>query len=526
MKQDSLRSANILLVDDEVSCLCLMENVLNRLGFANIRKVTSAKAALLEIDAHPPDLVITDISMPVMDGLELITRLRVGFPDELLLPVIVVSGSASPQNKRRALAVGATDILSKPFDSAEIFMRIRASLRSRSLHIALQDQNALLEQKVAERTRELRESQDQVVQRERFRAFGEMAGGVVHDFNNALVSVIGYSELLLTDEDSIRNPDLVREYLQIMLTAGRDATHVVARLRDFYRPRGNTDVFAAVDLNSLISEAVALTQPKWRDQAHARGVTIEVSLELERVPHVFGCGAELREVLMNLIFNAVDAMGDSGRIIIRTRALDEIASVEVSDTGCGMTAEVRQRCLEPFFSTKGEAGTGLGLSMVFGIIKRHDAQIEIESEPGRGTTVRLQFPVPDLIAPEAPDARGVPQPSLKVLVVDDDRVTRDIITKYLKSDGYEVECADSGEAAMERLNSQDIDLLITDHGMPGMNGLQLLETSRTMGHRQPAILMSGSSLDPAVKPEIIRAFLPKPVRKKELQNVIRDIAFV
>jgi len=524
MKEDSLHKAHILMVDDEVSNLCMLENILNRLGFTNIRKLNNPLDVAAEMVATPPDLIITDLSMPEMDGVDLIAQIRATHPDNLVLPIIVLSGSATPQIKRKALAAGATDILHKPLDSAEILMRIRGVLRSRFLHLKLQNQNARLEEKVAERTKELRDSQHQVVQRERFRAFGEMASGVVHDFNNTLVSVIGYSELLLGDESALRDPEMVREYLQIMLTAGKDATHVVARLRDFYRPREESDVFTALDLNKLISEAVALAQPKWREQAQAKGLRIEVALELEKVPFVAGCGAELREVLMNLIFNAVDAMPGGGVITIRSRRDGERVLIEVADTGKGMPEEVRQRCFEPFFTTKGEAGTGLGLAMVFGILKRHDAAIDVGSAPGKGTNFRIHFPAMDRIGHDPAESRTEKLPSLNILVVDDDHVSCDVIGKYLRSDGHTVESVGSGEDALVRLMSDGIQIMITDHSMPGMSGVQLARAARAMGHGQPVILMSCFGLDAEEKPDFVRGLLRKPIQQQELRKLLLEIA--
>src|SRR4029079_3683683 len=162
--------------------------------------------------------------------------------------------------------------------------------------------------------------------------------------------------------------------------------------RDFYRPRQNTDVFVPVDLRSVAEEVILLTQPKWRDQARARGSVIRIQPELSAVPSIQGNSAELREVLVNLVFNAVDAMPEGGVITLRTRHVGEDVFVDVVDTGTGMTEEVRQRCLEPFFTTKGEQGTGLGLATVFGIIRRHDGMLDIRTKFGSGTTFEIKFP--------------------------------------------------------------------------------------------------------------------------------------
>jgi signal transduction histidine kinase len=312
---------------------------------------------------------------------------------------LVLTGESDPKTKRKSLAAGATDFLQKPFDMTELLMRIRNLLRTRLLHLEHEQQNTVLEQKVSERTAELtsaltelKQTQNQIVQQERLRAFGEMAGGVVHDFNNALIAIIGYSDLLLDDPDVLADRSMTLSYLKTMNTAGRDAAQVVKRLRDFYRSRESEDIFAPVDLNEVIEQSVSLTQPKWKTQALTSGRKIEMKLDLEKLPSVSGNPAELREALTNLIFNAVDAMPAGGTVTLRSRAEDNAVLFEISDTGTGMSEDVRTRCLEPFFSTKGDKGTGLGLSMVFGIIKRHNGTLDIESAVGRGSTFRIRFP--------------------------------------------------------------------------------------------------------------------------------------
>jgi response regulator RpfG family c-di-GMP phosphodiesterase len=244
MNEADLRLGRILLVDDDISGLCLLEGVLNRLRFKNTHKLTDSSRILETFESYAPDLIITDVEMPGLSGIELAEQLRNYLPRDTCLPILVLTGSPDPAIKRRALAAGVTDILFKPFDSAEIQMRVRNLLQARFQYLEIQDSNRALEQKVAERTgelknalAELKDSQHQVVQQERLRAFGEMAGGVVHDFNNSLMSIIGYSDLLLQDESMANDKSLLRQYLTTINTAGRDASHVVSRLRDFYSPR-------------------------------------------------------------------------------------------------------------------------------------------------------------------------------------------------------------------------------------------------------------------------------------------------
>ena len=527
------KEARILIVDDNVSNIALLNNMLGRIGYSGLRHTTDSREVLRLVDEFNPDLIILDLMMPHLDGFQVMQQLAAAVPGESYLPILVLTADIAPATKRKALAAGATDFLHKPFDASEIFMRIRNLLQARFLHLAAQNQNELLEQKVSERTQELstaleelKQTQHQMLQQERLRAFGEMAGGVVHDFNNALMSVVGYTELLLNDPTMLDDKPSVLEYLQTMNTAGRDAAHVVGRLREFYRPREETDVFESVGLNQLIEQSVSLTQPKWKDQALASGRTISLELDLEKVPTIAGNPAELREVFTNLIFNAVDAMPSGGTITLRTFRLAEKVGFELTDTGTGMTEEVRARCLEPFYSTKGEHGTGLGLSMTFGVIKRHDAELAIESQPGRGTTFRISFPSQVKTFTAATTSAVVAQHTLRVLVVDDESVSRDVVRQYLIADGHVVVAVESGQQGVDRFQAEDFDLVVTDHAMPGMSGSQLALAIKAMRSAQPILMLSGFTdpkLDRKERPPGVDLILTKPIPQKELCEAVAQL---
>jgi signal transduction histidine kinase len=530
MSNESLSDARILMVDDVVSSLCLLENVLNRLRFKNVRTLTDPTRIMAVFEEFKPDLVITDIVMPQLDGIELVTMLRSHLKDECL-PILVLTGHSDPQQKRRALAAGATDIMSKPFDSAEIQMRIRAMLQMRFQRLQIEDDNRMLEARVAERTVELekalaalKDSQGQVLRQERIRAFGDMAGGVVHDFNNALMSILGYSDLLLKNPKMADDRTVLQKYMKSINEAGRDASQVVSRLRDFYRPREESDVFTSVELNRLIEEVVPMTKPKWHNQALGTGRSIQVKLELQKIPAVMGNSAELREVFTNLIFNAVDAMPEGGTITLRSECTEEAVKIEVADTGVGMTDEIRNRCLEPYFSTKAEqgGGGGLGLSVTYGILRRHSGTLEIETSPGRGTTLRMTFPTPHHSSGESNDARITHEHTLKVLVVDDDAIARDVVTKYLRTDGHRVATANNGGEAMQQVMREDFDVVIAGHGMPGMSGVQLADAVRQVDPEKRVFLLTGFGMDRADKPASVDYILKKPLEQCELRAALQS----
>lgn len=284
-----------------------------------------------------------------------------------------------------------------------------------------------------------------------------------------------------------------KSYIGMIHTAAGDAAKVVSRLKQFYRKQEEGDLFDALDVGKLVLQFLTLTRPKWKDQVQAAGVMIEIVPELGEVPPVRGDESALREVLTNLIFNAVDAMPSGGRITARTRCDGNFAVIEVADTGTGMSEAVRKRCLEPFFTTKGERGTGLGLSMVFGIIQRHTGTVDIESEPGKGTAFILRLPLQGMNASAAEAAADVAIASrnLGILVVDDEPQARDFLTAALTGDGHRVEVANDGADGLRRFREGTFDVVLTDKAMPGMSGDQMASAIKLMKPGTPVILLTG-----------------------------------
>ncbi len=529
MTKDHLSQAKILIVDDEPSNVRLLERILEISGCSGVRGITDSRQTLAEYFDFAPDVVLLDLNMPHFDGFAIMQQLKAAVAAEDYLPILVLTADITADTKRRALANGAKDFVTKPLDHTEVVLRIRNLLETRFLHLEMQRQNALLEDQVRERTArleaaldEIRSTQEENVKQERLRALGMMAGGIAHDFNNSLTMMLGYGELLqpwLQQHGSPRE----QTYLNHIVAAAQDATHVVSRLRDFYRPAENNEIRVPVELGEIATQVVSLTAPRWKGRGLAQGVQIDVQTELRDIPLVSANAAELREVLTNLIFNAVDAMPAGGTVTIGTTALEDGVVLTVTDTGIGMTESERERCLEPFFTTKGEGGTGLGLAVVYGIIQRHGGTIEIASEKGVGTTFAIRLPsTTDEKIPDAPVVERLGR-ALRVLIVDDQEIICELIAEHLSSDGHTTASAAHGHAALETFRREPFDLVITDQSMPLMNGLQLGSAIKNLSPETPVVLLTGfgdEMLALGGCPPGIDLVLGKPVSQADLRRAI------
>ena len=373
---------------------------------------------------------------------------------------------------------------------------------------------------------ELGVAQQQIVQQASLRALGQMASGIAHDFNNALSPIIGFSEFLLKHPAQLADQEKAKKFLTSINTCGQDAANVVRRLREFGRQRVAGQISEAIDLPGLVLQIIDLTQPRWQDQAQAAGVTINIATDLGKVPIIAGEEFAIRELLTNLIFNAVDALPAGGTITLGTAVAEEFVRVWVSDTGTGMTEEVRQRCFEPFFTTKDDKGTGLGLAMVHGIVQRHGGTVEVESQLGQGTTFTIRLPLKLSKLGAAGISESVRGKRLRVLVVDNEPMLREIVDALLTDNGHIVATAESGEAALQRLQSLQFDLVITDKAMPRMNGEQMAVAIHAVVPNLPVILMTGFGDLMKVAGEMpphIRAILSKPITEESLRAALAKV---
>ncbi len=384
------------------------------------------------------------------------------------------------------------------------------------------------ERKEAEATRQT------LVQSEKLRALGQMASGIAHDLNQSLALISGYSDMA-RQELALDFPDIgrVREMVGITSRAALEGGQALKGLLSFARTQEMMAESEWVDLGDLLSDVARLTAPRWRDAPQAEGRPINVEVTTEQGCVVHGSPGALREAITNLIFNAVDALPKGGSIYLTACVLHEDAVLEVRDTGTGIPPELQQRIFDPFFTTKGERGTGLGLPQVVAIVERHGGRIELESAPNRGTTFRLRFQrvmPPEAQPQETPPDRPisiVPHP-IRVLVVEDEEQLARMASLLLTQRGHHVVVATSGEAALERLQDEQFDLVISDLGLgAGKNGWDVAAEVRAHWPKTRFVLVTGwgAGIDPhEARAKGVDEVIAKPYRIADLRQIADRVA--
>ena len=389
-------------------------------------------------------------------------------------------------------------------------------------HFAIALANAQVYEELRQAYQDLRANQRQIIQSERLRALGQMASGIAHDFNNHLTGVLAFLEMAL-DRDDL-HPEL-RDWLQMSFESSQAAAEVVKLLRNFYR-RDATDSFEPVDVNRLASETISLTRPRWFDMPRRHGLVVHVHEDLADVGCTAGNAAELRDALTNLLFNAVDALPHGGDVTVRTRLVAGEIVLEVADTGTGMSDEVREHCLDPYFTTKGVQGTGLGLSMgvPWALSTAISGQLTIDSQSGHGSTIRIALPRVERTADAAPQPiAAAHDPRRRILCVDDDSRVLKSLSGMLGQLGHEVTTTNSGADAIARASTARFDVLITDLGMPGVDGREVARTVKSISPQTRVLLLTGWADRLMVEgdfPVGVDQLLGKPITKDQLRQAI------
>jgi signal transduction histidine kinase/ActR/RegA family two-component response regulator len=413
---------------------------------------------------------------------------------------------------------------------AIVFLTYRTYLKNVETSAAQADQ---AEKHVAELSHYIAEQErirEQFSQLEKLSALGELASGVAHDFNNTLAGILGRAQLLQRTND----PEKIKRGLEIIIKTAEDGAKTVKRIQDFARQRRDHD-FELVSIDQIVTDASEITRPRWKNCAEAANIHINLVLQIHSNAMVMGDDSELREVFVNMVFNAIDAMPEGGTLSLASSTIGESVVITIADTGVGMYPEVRSRIFDPFFTTKGKAGLGLGLAVSFGIIRRHGGNIEVDSIYGKGTEFRITLPLASVVKVDEPtssrndqtsgiDARAVAQTT--VLVVDDEDFVRDLLKDILECEGCEVHVAECGSQALEIIGKTQIDCVFTDVGMPGMSGWELAQAIREKNGVIPIAVITGwgeavgSNEQKAAGVDWV---VPKPFTADRIVELVKDI---
>ena len=405
-------------------------------------------------------------------------------------------------------------------------------------HVSLALEQASLLKELQSAHQELTQTQEMVLQQERLRALAEMAGGIAHDINNAISPATLYVESVLVTESQLS--EKARKQLETVQLAIDDVAKTVERIGRFAKGKQLTTSVFSTNVNEVCAQVREFTKARWDTTALKSGVSISFETQLDpHIPPINVSESEIREALINLILNSIDALPNGGKIKLSTKFENDDEScrllISVEDDGIGMNEEARARCMEPFYSTKGERGTGLGLSMVYGITKRLNGQVSIESALGRGTTVALCLPAPKGNNEIFIDLdKRVPLESnrvRRVLIVDDDAWVLESISVSLRVAGHEITTAHSGSEAIQLLldqakQSNGFDLVITDLGMPDMNGSELAQQVKSISKNMPVVLLTGLAAQLDTESNSmpwVDAVLGKPPKRRELLEILQKL---
>ena len=335
------------------------------------------------------------------------------------------------------------------------------------------------------------ELRERAAHAEKMAALGELSFGVAHNVNNTLTGILGRAQLLLRTKDA----EKISAGIEMIVKSAEDGAHIIRRIQDFAR-RQPSRKFESVSVAGLMKDVCEMSRPRW--ESRVDGPQIRLALVADCTASVLGDAVELREVLVNMIYNAIDAMPSGGEIRMSSQETSGRVVLTIADNGTGMTPDVKSRLFDPFFTTKGRGGTGMGMAVSFGIIRRHNGSIDVESEPGRGTIFRISLPVAEgasAIAKADPALAetAASEHKLRVLVVDDEMAVREVLREALEAEGCEVTVAESGEMALRLYDAKSgrLDIVFTDIGMAEMSGWELASEIRKRSETIPLAIVSG-----------------------------------
>ena len=553
----------VLIIEDNQDHALFLSHLLSTSSYPKyeVIEASTLREGLELLKSAEPHLVMLDLSLPDSQGLETFERLSAEATD---IPIVVLSGITDVSIAIQTLQKGAQDYLVKGHVDNELLLRsLHYSLERKRTQLALTNAMEELELRVRERTRqlsevnerlqrevrerkkaeeqtlesnrelvaalgELRGMQSDLVRRERFQALAQMANGIAHDFNNVLTPIVGFAEQLLRDPAIKGAPPHLRDGLQKIKDAALSGSKAVARVRDFARAEAGK--MGPVSVSDLIDKALTLSEPMWRNEALAAGITISIEQLANNVPDVLGDEAQLRETVAHLVFNAVRAIHQRGVIRVGGKARGNMVEIFVQDNGGGMSDAQREHCLDARSNAGALAHRVRGYAVIHQILARHHGTLEIESSQGQGTKVTLVLPaapkclVEDSMPTEAPVA--VP-PGMRVLVADDEPMVREVIRLFLCEAGHTAELAEDGASALAKFRCGSYDLVLTDRAMPEMSGDQLAAAIKAINASTPVILLTGfgdAMHADGELPKGVDVVVAKPFTMKSLCAAFEEVA--
>src|SRR6185503_12223466 len=375
---------------------------------------------------------------------------------------------------------------------------------------------------IAHDVTEQKQERERAARADKLRALGQLASGVAHDFNNSLAAILGRAQLILR---RVKDEELLRS-LGIIITAAEDAAATVRRIQTFARKSVATEL-EMLDAGNLLRDAIEFTRTRWENEALAAGIDINVTLNAEAECFTRGNASELREVFVNLIVNAVDAMPKGGSLRLCCERDGDRIRLRFADTGTGIKEEIRERIFEPFYTTKGVHGTGLGLAVSYGIIERHGGMISVESQLGKGSTFKIDLP----LVQRQHETNGVKETTaimrrLSILVIDDEQFVRETLAEILAAQSHDVQSVDSGRAALEKIATGEFDVVFTDLAMPEMDGWETARAIRQARPNLPVVLVTGygaTAEAPSGEKDLVNAIIGKPFAFDQVTAILAKV---